>query len=89
MAVRRSPNVIHETVDERAMLVSPDGSELLSLNAVGTLVWDLLGTPGDAEDLAARLHPQFEDVPRDELEQDIRQFLDNLLEEGLVQETDA
>ena len=43
MAVRRSPDVIHEAVDGRAMLVSPDGSELISLNTVGTMVWELLG----------------------------------------------
>lgn len=89
MAVRRSPDVIHEAVDGRAMLVSPDGSELISLNAVGTMVWDLLATPAAAEDLAAQLHPRFEDVTLDELQRDIQAFLDSLREQGLVQETDA
>ena len=89
MAVRRSPDVIHEAVDGRAMLVSPDGSELISLNAVGTMVWDLLATPAVAEDLAAQLHPRFEDVTLDDLQRDIQAFLDSLREQGLVQETDA
>lgn len=89
MAVRRSPDVIHEVIDERAMLVSPDGSELISLNAVGTLVWDLLGTAAEAEELAGRLHTRFEGVPRDELERDIRTFLESLREQGLVQEINA
>ena len=87
--MRRSPDVIHEVVDDRAMLVSPDGSELISLNAVGTMVWDLLATAGDAGDLAAQMHPRFEGVSLDELERDIQAFLDILHEQGLVQETNA
>lgn len=89
MAVRRSPDVIHEAVDGRAMLVSPDGSELISLNVVGTMVWDLLDTGADAKELAAQLHSTFEDVSLDQLQQDIQAFLDSLREQGLVQETDA
>ena len=62
MAVRRSPDVIHEAVDGRAMLVSPDGSELISLNTVGTMVWELLDSGAGAHDLATQLHPRFDDV---------------------------
>ncbi|MCK9487719.1 MAG: PqqD family protein [Dehalococcoidia bacterium] len=81
--------MIHEVVDERAMLVSPDGSELISLNAVGTLVWELLADGAEARDLATHLSPRFEDVTVDVLEKDIRAFLVSLHEQGLVQETDA
>lgn len=89
MAVQRAPNVIHEVIDERAMLVSPDGSELITLNPVGTMVWDLLGTPVEAGELAGRLLPRLEGVSLDQLERDIREFLDSLNEQGLVLETDA
>lgn len=89
MAVRRSPDVIHEAVDKRAMLVSPDGSELISLNAVGTMVWDLLAIPSEPKALAAQLYPNFEGITREDLERDIEAFLDSLRARGLVQETDA
>jgi hypothetical protein len=89
MAVRRSPNVIHEVVDDRAMLVSPDGAELISLNAVGTMVWELLERAGDAGEIAAQLHAHFDDITQSELERDIQVFLDSLREQGLVQKTDA
>lgn len=89
MPVRRSPDVIHEAVDGRAMLVSPDGSELISLNAVGTMVWELLDTGAAAGEIAAQLHPRFDDVAIEDLERDIHTFLDSLREQGLVQETDA
>ncbi len=89
MAVQRSPEVIHEAVDERAMLVSPDGSELITLNAVGTMVWDMLGTAMEAREVAAQLHSRFKEVPLEQLERDIEVFLDSMRERGLVLETDA
>ena len=89
MAVRRSPDVIHEAVDGRTMLVSPDGSELISLNTVGTMVWELLDSGAGAHDLATQLHPRFDDVTIEDLERDIDAFLESLREQGLVQETDA
>jgi len=89
MALKRSPEVIHEAVDQPAMLVPPDGSELIWLNAAGTMVWDLLAMPADARGLAAQLHPRFEEIPLEELERDIEAFLDSMRERGLVQESDA
>jgi hypothetical protein len=89
MMLRPSPDVIYEVIDGRAMLVSPDGAELISLNAVGTMVWELLNAAGDAGRLAAELHPRFEGVTLDELQRDIADFLEELRKQGLVRETDA
>jgi hypothetical protein len=72
------------------MLVTPDGSELLSLNPVGTLVWELLDEhDGDAARLADALLPQFEGVERDDLERDVAEFVATLEQEGLVQPAEA
>ena len=90
MSLRRSPQVIHEVVDGRAMLVTPDGAELLSLNVVGTMVWELIDDcDGDPGRVAERLISQFEGVSRDQLEADVREFLDELREQGLVVEVPA
>jgi len=87
VGLQRSPNVISEVVDDRAMLVSPDGSELLSLNAVGTMVWQLLDEhEGDVGRLADALLAEFEDVSREQLERDVAEFIATLRDEGLVEE---
>ncbi len=42
---RRSPNVTYETIDGRAVLVDVAGTELITLNPVGTLVWNVPSGP--------------------------------------------
>ena len=72
------------------MLVTPDGAELLSLNVVGTMVWEQIDDcEGDPERIAERLIVEFEGVSREQLEADVREFLDELREQRLVVEVPA
>ena len=84
MAWQRSPRVVYEVVDGQAMLVDPDGIELLTLNGVGTRVWEALDGPREPADLAAALLGGFEGVTLDDLERDIAEFLAELEAAGLV-----
>ena len=68
------------------MLVDPSGTELLTLNPVGTLVWEALDGNSGVEELVDRLLPQFVDVSREELEQDIGDFLEELASSELIVE---
>lgn len=68
------------------MLVDPSGTELLTLNPVGTLVWEALDGKREVDDLVDHLLPQFTDVSRQELEQDIVYFLEELGSSDLVVE---
>jgi hypothetical protein len=84
MAWQRSPRVVYEVVDGEAVLVDPEGKELLTLNPVGTLVWEELdGHRGPAE-LAAALIGRFDGVTRTEIERDIGSFLAEVDAAGLV-----
>ena len=56
MSYRRAEGVLSEILEGRAMLVAPDGTELITLNATGTAVWDALGDLGDPSAIARRLH---------------------------------
>lgn len=81
---QRAPDVVYEVVDGRAVLIDPTGVELITLNPVGTLVWQALDSGGDAATLAQRLLPEFEGVTAEQLERDIDAFLGELLGLGLV-----
>jgi hypothetical protein len=84
MRVRRADEVLSETIDGTAVLVDPDGKELFTLNPVGSLVWEALPEHADPSALADLLLPQLTGVTRDQLETDIRAFLDELRTVGLV-----
>jgi len=86
MPFQRSRDVLFELFEDRAVLLDPAGSELLTLNPVGTLVWQELEDADGASSLADRLLPRFRGVTRGQLEQDIESFLGELKELGLVVE---
>ena len=81
--MRRADRVIWEVTGTRAVLLDADGNELITLNPVGTLVWDAIdGLPPDA--IADLIHPRLEGVTREQLATDVRAFLDELEELGVI-----
>jgi hypothetical protein len=88
MAWQRSPRVVYEVVDGQAVLVDPEGVELLTLNAVGTQIWEALDGIREPADLTALLVGRFDGVTPDELERDITAFLAEISAAGLVDPAD-
>ena len=84
MLFQRADGVVYEVVDGKAMLVDMAGKELLTLNPVGTLVWEMLSDEGDPSVMASKLVTTFEGVSVGELERDIQDFLNELVGLGLV-----
>jgi hypothetical protein len=85
----QSDKVVFEVVDGRAVLVDPTGSELITLNPVGSMIWAALEQPANADTLTERLLPEFEDVTHDQLHADIVEFLTELTQLGLLTEAIA
>ena len=81
---RRSDQVVFEVTGDRAVLLDPTGKELITLNPVGTVVWQLLDEPRDAGEVAAALGAAFPDVPLAKLEEDADRFLAELAASDLV-----
>ena len=84
MMFRRADNVVKEVVDDRAFLLDDRGVEMIVLNPVGTMVWDALDEPRDVGAIATSLVDRFVDVSLEELERDVRSFLEELRDAGLV-----
>ena len=85
MAWRRSPGVVYEVIDGQAVLLDQDGVELITLNTVGTLVWEELDGRGAPRSSPAALSTRFDGVshagPR---AGDIETFLAELEASALV-----
>src|SRR6478609_8374850 len=88
MAWKRSSGVVYEVVDGQAVLVDAEGAELITLNPVGTLVWQELDGRRDAARLAADLVDRFEGVTIDDFERDVTAFLSELEAAALVRPGD-
>ncbi len=82
----RAPRVLYDTLDERAVLIDAQGTELITLNALGTRVWQALDGARDDEAITGEITARFADVDPRRITDDVHGFLDELLQLGLITE---
>jgi hypothetical protein len=84
--LRRSPETYFEVVEDKAVIVDPEGRELLTLNRTATIVWHALDGERDEDQIIDQLAARFPEVPRDQLLADVRRFVAELTSVGLLVE---
>ena len=77
-------NVLHSTVDDEEVLLDSDTGVYYGLNPVGRFLWHQLQEPRPVADLVERTASEF-DVSRSECEEDVREFLTDLVESDLAE----
>jgi coenzyme PQQ synthesis protein D (PqqD) len=79
------PKVVSQSVADGGVLLDTGGEIYFGLNAVGMRVWQLL-PPASAtiDELCAVLGREYPDAPREQLQADVAELLDQLAREGLV-----
>lgn len=84
MAYLQCPGATSEIVDGEAVVVDPAGTELITLNRVGSIVWTELREPREVRQLVAAVVQQYHDVALDDVERDVIAFVEELRDAGLV-----
>jgi hypothetical protein len=87
MAPKRVLEATYEVVDEQAVIVDTRRAELITLNPVGTLVWERLDGQSDAYAIASELQRsgRFGEVSLETLQADVVAFIEELAGSGLVE----
>lgn len=81
-----SENVLASTVEDELVMLDQDEEVYYGLNHVGAFLWDQLSAPQRVSDLEQATAERFE-VTADQCREDVREFLENLLEADLVRRT--
>jgi hypothetical protein len=81
------PDVIFRTVGAESILLNLDGGLYYGLDEVGTRVWTLLADLS-GEEVCQRLVQEFE-VTIDQARTDVAALIDQLLERGLLAESEG
>jgi len=84
MQFRRASGVVYDELDGHAVLLDRNAVRMLTLNPVGTLVWQLLDEDRTCAELATLLLPKVRGVTAEQLELDVAAFLDELTDAGVV-----
>jgi hypothetical protein len=82
--VRRIDDVLDTEIDDQTVMMDIEQGSYFGLNQTGTRIWALLAEPMVIGELCDQLTEQF-DVPREQCEQQVVDFLGNLLARGLLQ----
>lgn len=81
--VRRVDDVLETDIDDQTVMMDIDRGSYFGLNQTGTRIWALLAEPMAIGELCDRLMEQF-DVPREQCEQQVLDYLESLLGRGLL-----
>lgn len=83
---RPRTSIVWTALPDGAVLFAPDTEVYFSLNAVGALVWELLGADcASLDDLCARIVEAFPDAPADLVRDDVAALLGELRSAGLLE----
>jgi Coenzyme PQQ synthesis protein D (PqqD) len=83
--IRRSPQVAARelSAEEGAVLLHLETAQYHGINPVGLAIWELLDGDRTVTDVVAAVRAQVQDPPP-QLEDDVLEFLNDVLERGLV-----
>lgn len=72
-----------------ALLFNPDKDEILVINTTGLLIWRALATPSSENEIVKSLIEQCNNVPQNEITQDVHEFVEKLLAKEFVTLTEG
>jgi hypothetical protein len=85
MLYLQNPDVnIREEDADGALLFDPDTNRIKLLNGTGLYIWKQCREPRTPDDIVASVKEQFEDVPENEIAEDVKVFLDSMVANGLL-----
>ena len=79
----RGPMIIHETLDGEAVLVNLETGSYYSTAGVGARIWGHVEHGSSTARVMEDLRRTYQGIP-DDLDDSVRHFLDELVEEGLA-----
>ncbi len=82
----RNPDVVlrEEDPDEGGLLFNPDTNQVKVINTTGLLIWQTCGRVTTLDWIVAAVRENFDEVPSDQVAQDVQEFLEGMLESGFI-----
>lgn len=72
-----------------ALLFNPDTDDVLVINVTGLLIWEALTEPRTQAQVVEALLEQCDNVPENEITEDVREFVEKLVEREFVNVNEA
>ena len=76
--------VLREEDEDGGLLFNPDTNQIKVVNSTGLFIWKQFASVNQTEPVTAALLANFEEVPAEEVRDDVKEFLDGMLENGFI-----
>jgi hypothetical protein len=73
-----------EDPDEGALLFNPDTNRIQVINTTGLFIWKQCDEVHTLDEIVAEVQKGFEDVPLEQVAQDVQQFVDRMVASGFI-----
>jgi hypothetical protein len=83
-----APEVMFRVIGDESVFLNLNSEQYLGLDTVGTRIWTLLNGSGSIQEAYESLLAEF-DVEPVRLRDDLNEFIDQLLDQGLIEITAA
>ena len=82
----RNPDVVlrEEDPDEGALLFNPDTNQVKVINTTGLFIWQQCGEARTLDEIVAEVQKGFDEVPSEQVAQDVQEFVDGMLATGFI-----
>ena len=82
----RNPDVVlrEEDPEEGALLFNPDTNQVKVVNTTGLFIWQQCSAARTLEEIVAEVQKGFDDVPSEQVVQDVQEFVDGMLATGFI-----
>jgi hypothetical protein len=88
MAYRVSKNVLWKLIDDEIVIIDTRKDDYSYLNSTGSEVWEMLVQGGALDTIIAELGRRYDGVNSASIREDVQGLLQNLLSNGLIEESD-
>ena len=76
--------VLREEDEDGGLLFNPDTNQVKVLNITGLFIWKQFASPNRLEAVVEALRQEFEEVPADEVQSDVTEFLSGMIADGFI-----
>jgi hypothetical protein len=82
----RNPDVVlrEDDPEEGALLFNPDTNQVKVINTTGLFIWQQCGEVRTMDEIIAEVKKGFEDVPVEQVAQDVQEFIDSMSVTGFI-----
>lgn len=76
--------VLREEDEDGALLFNPDTNQVKVVNTTGLFIWQQCGVARTLDEIVAEIQKAFDEVPPDEVAQDVKEFIDGMVATGFI-----